>query len=118
MDSREAARYRDKVINTLIDFWPLVDRTITASNRDKAESFVWRSLKADETAKIADSILELAQSNGQLARIIRGSTLVHDSYGTATIVAIAVWQTVQHFLNHGGIVLPDMSILAGVNHAN
>lgn len=97
---------RGPLIDSLLDTWPQIDRIITNTNANMIEALIWRTIDADDTAKIADSLLGLGQRHVGVASMIRGTTLAHETYGAGSIIFMRTVQSVLHYVRNGGMTLP------------
>jgi hypothetical protein len=101
----EAARLRTSVIRSLTAFWAYADEGITYTNRQRAEAQIWRRVDAEETALLADWLIEHGKRSAMVAQMVRGVSRVWDYYAVGLILGPRLVETWRFYAAHGGFSL-------------
>ncbi len=105
LDAKEVVALRDNLIEGLKAFWGGLDNVISYTNRKRTEAYIWQTIDDEDTAFLADAILNIARKNKAAAAAVRGIARASNSLRTGAILMPRFMQMVQFYADNGGLVI-------------
>lgn len=101
MNLKEAEQSRAGLVLALLEIWKLMDQTITNTNADHAEAYIWQVIDEEDTTYIASQMTQAAVVSPVAAFAVRGIIEAHQKYKLGLIVGPRMIDTFGFYAEHG-----------------
>ena len=94
-------------MDSLATCWDLVDKGISATNKNRAEFALWGTITDDENEFLASWLIEGGMKNRVVARAVRQIAATNKFLRLGLITLPRAYASWRHYLDNAGFALPS-----------